>query len=194
MKSPQSKSTWTWNAKRVWHCTELGHLPEDLGCGVPQGKVGCSRGLWTVKVDPDAVFFPDRLRTVLAHYVEPPNGGRAALNNCKFGMHGPIEVFSRNAIGAFQAARDQCTAHFEQMCQGDCKWGEDDIWVDQCLKYLNVQREDEWQLLVEETIAMHRCHGPPPHHATAATCRSTLSRMTSTAMPCACRTPRSQRR
>jgi len=115
---------------------------------------------WTVKVDPDAVFFPARLRTVLAHHVEPPNG--VYLNNCKFGMHGPIEVFSRNAVGAFQAAGEQCKAHFEQQCQGDCKWGED-IWVDQCLMYLNVKRESEWQLLVED-----HCDAPVPWSASTA--------------------------
>lgn len=115
---------------------------------------------WTVKVDPDAVFFPDRLRTVLAHHVEPPNG--VYLNNCKFGMHGPIEVFSRNAIGAFQAAGDQCKDHFQELCQGDCKWGED-IWVDQCLMFLNVKREDEWQLLVED-----HCDAPAPFGANTA--------------------------
>lgn len=115
---------------------------------------------WTVKVDPDAVFFPDRLRTVLAHHVEPPNG--LYINNCKFGMHGPIEVFSKNAVGAFQAARETCTAYFTQLCQGDCKWGED-IWVDQCLEYLNVKRENEWQLLVED-----HCDAPVPWSATTA--------------------------
>jgi hypothetical protein len=115
---------------------------------------------WTVKVDPDCVFFPDRLRTVLAHHVEPPNG--IYLNNCKFGMHGPIEVFSKNAVGAFQAAGDQCKAHFQQLCQGDCKWGED-IWVDQCLEFLNVKRENEWQLLVED-----HCDAPTPFGATTA--------------------------
>jgi len=116
---------------------------------------------WTVKVDADSVFFPDRLKSLLAYQKEPLDGG-VYLNNCKFGMHGPIEVFSKNAIGAFQAAGDQCKAHFEQTCQGDCKWGED-IWVDQCLKYLNVRRDDEWQLLVED-----HCDAPVPWSATTA--------------------------
>ena len=43
---------------------------------------------WVVKVDPDAVFFPDRLGRLL-------QGREKAgyINNCKYGMHGPLEVF-----------------------------------------------------------------------------------------------------
>jgi hypothetical protein len=116
---------------------------------------------WTVKVDPDAVFFPDRLRTVLAHHPQPTNG--VYLNNCQFGMHGPVEVFSKSAVGAFQAAVEQCKTHFRDLCNGDCYWGED-IWVDQCMeKVLNVQRDDEWRLLVED-----HCDGPTPFSASTA--------------------------
>merc|ERR1719291_307212 len=50
---------------------------------------------WTVKVDPDAVFLPERLRSILANYEEVSEG--VYLNNCKFGLHGPVEVFSKNA-------------------------------------------------------------------------------------------------
>mmetsp|Transcript_34177 Transcript_34177/g.67271 ORF Transcript_34177/g.67271 Transcript_34177/m.67271 type:complete len:363 (-) Transcript_34177:198-1286(-) len=46
---------------------------------------------WTAKVDPDAVFFPDRLLKVLEVHPETQEG--VYLNNCKFGMHGPVEVF-----------------------------------------------------------------------------------------------------
>lgn len=104
---------------------------------------------WTVKVDPDCVFFPDRLRTVLrSHSVTDSKG--VYLNNCRMGLHGPLEVFSREAIEVWHSGREQCLTYFTRLCSGDCFWGED-MFIDQCLdKVLKVQRDDEWQLLVED--------------------------------------------
>mmetsp|Transcript_86748 Transcript_86748/g.194126 ORF Transcript_86748/g.194126 Transcript_86748/m.194126 type:complete len:582 (+) Transcript_86748:78-1823(+) len=103
---------------------------------------------WTVKVDADCVFFPQRLRNSLQRHAEVPNG--MYLNNCRFGMHGPIEVFSRYAILAWALGRATCTRHFEKLCSGPCLWGED-MFVDQCLsKVLKVKREDDWTILIED--------------------------------------------
>merc|ERR1719433_578374 len=52
---------------------------------------------WTVKADPDSVFFPARLRQML---VDEP-AGLIYLNNCKYGLHGPIEVLSQQALSAY---------------------------------------------------------------------------------------------
>jgi len=106
---------------------------------------------WTVKVDPDAVFFPARLRAVLVHYKEMPRG--IYLNNCRFGLHGPLEVFSRNAVDTWGNGREICVVHFNKTCSGPCKWGED-MFIDQCLlKVLNVSRAFEPNLLVEDHCA-----------------------------------------
>merc|ERR1739836_331063 len=51
---------------------------------------------WTVKVDPDTVFFPDRLRSILQTH---PTAGFVA--NCKYGLHGPMEVFAKSAMEIF---------------------------------------------------------------------------------------------
>jgi len=102
---------------------------------------------WTVKVDPDSVFFPNRLRVAVAFHPEPPEG--VYLNNCKFGMHGPIEVFSRKAVMAWAKGSAVCMQHFEKLCSGPCLWGED-MFIDQCLeKVLKVSRVDDWNLLSE---------------------------------------------
>merc|ERR1712217_53618 len=61
---------------------------------------------WTVKVDPDTVFLPDRLRGLLQNHSEAPGG--MYVNNCKYGLHGPIEVFSRNAVRAWALSRYRC--------------------------------------------------------------------------------------
>lgn len=103
---------------------------------------------WTVKGDPDAVFFADRLKGLLPHHPEEAKG--VYLNNCKYGMHGPVEVFSRNAVNALNNNWQACQEHFNGVCGGDCEWGED-IFVDQCLmKVAGVRRDDEWSLLVED--------------------------------------------
>ncbi|CAK0864048.1 unnamed protein product [Prorocentrum cordatum] len=109
---------------------------------------------WTVKVDPDCVFFPARLRASLWVHKEASQG--TYLNNCKMGMHGPLEVFSRNAVLAWVKGSQHCVEHFNELCSGDCLWGED-MFIDQCLsKVLHVKREDEPALLLED-----HCDPPP---------------------------------
>lgn len=114
---------------------------------------------WTAKVDPDAVFFPDRLLKVLEVHPETQEG--VYLNNCKFGMHGPVEVFSKNAVVEWATGSPRCVEHFQKQCGGDCFWGED-LFVDQCLwKVLGVRRENDFRILLED-------HCEPP--ADWATC------------------------
>ena len=50
---------------------------------------------WTVKVDPDAVFLPWRLRE---HLLGARPQEEVFLNNCRAGLHGPIEVVSRGGM------------------------------------------------------------------------------------------------
>jgi len=103
---------------------------------------------WTVKVDPDAVFFPTRLSEVLVIHPEAAEG--VYINNCRFGLHGPIEVFSRNAVMKWADGSIKCVLHFSELCDGDCFWGED-LFVDQCLwKVLKVRRDNDFRLLQED--------------------------------------------
>jgi len=100
---------------------------------------------WTVKVDPDAVFFPDRLRGVLHRHHDGPNG--VYVNNCKYGLHGPTEVFSRKALEAYAMNYLQCERKF---WFAYTHWGED-MYMDQCLqRVLNVQRNNEWAIICED--------------------------------------------
>jgi hypothetical protein len=109
---------------------------------------------WVVKADPDTVFFPDRLRQMLVKYSDDTRMGTGLyLNNCKFGLHGPLEVFSVNAVKAWGTGSAHCMKHFEKLCNGPCLWGED-MFIDQCLwKVLNVRRENEYNLLTEDHCA-----------------------------------------
>jgi len=114
-------------------------------------KVGAYKKFdWVTKVDPDAVFFPDRLRSLLA----PHAGAGGYLNNCKYGMHGPIEVFSTSAIEIL--AKDYASS-WDGKAPVSCvkqlhfgQWGED-MFIDQCMdKVLRVKpRLTEPKLMCE---------------------------------------------
>uniref|UniRef100_A0A7S0FY91 Apple domain-containing protein n=2 Tax=Pyrodinium bahamense TaxID=73915 RepID=A0A7S0FY91_9DINO len=103
---------------------------------------------WTVKVDPDTVFFAHRLKGILEVYRETDAG--VYLNNCKMGLHGPLEVFSRNAVMAWSDGSQECFHHFYKLCSGPCLWGED-MFIDQCLeKVLHVRKVYVDNLLLED--------------------------------------------
>jgi len=112
---------------------------------------------WSVKVDPDSVFFPARLREKLAPLAAEAQVNRGMyINNCKFGMHGPLEVVSRLAVDVWVAGIDRCMAHFTRLCSGPCLWGED-MFMDQCLiRVLKPKRVTRSDFLVED-------HCDPPH-------------------------------
>eukprot|EP00419_Tripos_fusus_P037778 CAMPEP_0172784764 /NCGR_PEP_ID=MMETSP1074-20121228/205105_1 /TAXON_ID=2916 /ORGANISM="Ceratium fusus, Strain PA161109" /LENGTH=499 /DNA_ID=CAMNT_0013621769 /DNA_START=1 /DNA_END=1500 /DNA_ORIENTATION=- len=102
---------------------------------------------WTVKVDPDSVFVAHRLRDSLDTIEEDSSG--VYLNNCKMGLHGPLEVLSRKAIVAWGKGSQKCFSHFYKLCSGPCLWGED-MFIDQCLeKVLKVKRVLMSKLLTE---------------------------------------------
>mmetsp|Transcript_41645 Transcript_41645/g.90756 ORF Transcript_41645/g.90756 Transcript_41645/m.90756 type:complete len:962 (+) Transcript_41645:71-2956(+) len=86
---------------------------------------------WVVKVDPDAVFFPDRLGKMLVSHA-----GEGYISNCKYGLHGPIEVFS---VGSMEALAADYHRSWDGKAPKTCvdgmhfgSWGED-MFIDQCL-------------------------------------------------------------
>jgi len=104
---------------------------------------------WIVKVDPDTVWSPQRLRPVLKEMSWGVMGDGIYLNNCHDGLHGPIEIFSSSAFYALgenakscadHMDKEECTEHCEgvwsqtKVCNGPCtQWWGEDIWADQCL-------------------------------------------------------------
>jgi len=104
---------------------------------------------WTVKADPDSVFIVDRLRDYLRMHRDEASEPMY-LNNCKYGLHGPIEVMSKSAVDAWGSGWESCRAFFRTQCDGHCWWGED-MFVDQCFqKVLKVRRDNDFRLLVED--------------------------------------------
>jgi len=100
---------------------------------------------WTVKVDPDAVFFPDRLRGLVQSI---PDGEKGVfLNNCKYGLHGPIEVFSHTALDYYGQRYEECQRKY---WFAHDHWGED-MYIDQCMdKVLGIRRDDLFNLICED--------------------------------------------
>jgi hypothetical protein len=114
---------------------------------------------WTLKVDPDAVLLPDRLRSHLAPYHGKHD--QVYVTNCnKYQgpgwpmMFGSVEVFSRGAIQAYFQA--------EERCKNDLKWkpwGED-YFMNQCLDYLHVNKANDFSLVADGVCKGVKCSDP----------------------------------
>jgi len=91
---------------------------------------------WTVKVDPDAVLFADRLRS----HLKPHTGKAVFIQNCASDslvqqggvmMFGSVEAISHKAINKY------FNGGGEQMCNNNNQYGED-RWLGECFKDLGV--------------------------------------------------------
>jgi len=95
---------------------------------------------WTVKVDPDAVLMPDRLRIHLADHVLE----NVYVVNCnKFPdspnfpmMYGSLEIYSWKAIQTYANGMSQCMEDMGSMLP---LWGED-YFMTHCLDHIGVGR------------------------------------------------------
>merc|ERR1712218_22448 len=86
---------------------------------------------WLVKVDPDAVFFPDRLRL----HLKPHTPGCLYLTNCNHGgpqLYGALEVYSKQAMGLYKDQSWRCKG-----MPGKEGWGEDSYFR-KCMDLLGV--------------------------------------------------------
>lgn len=92
---------------------------------------------FTVKVDPDTVFFPGRLGYHMKEHVGKP----VYTTDCRFWggdpvgkLFGSIEVVSKEGIGAYNGNKQTCK---DLPWQG---WGED-YWLDECMNAIGVPGE-----------------------------------------------------
>jgi len=97
---------------------------------------------FTVKVDPDAVFFPERLRWHVASYL----GQKIFVINCHMGdmIYGALEVYSFAAI--------QEWAWHGKTCNAPNNYGEDK-YMTQCMDHLGVARVHD-----ESVLGDKLCH------------------------------------
>jgi len=106
---------------------------------------------FVVKVDPDTMWLPVRLRALLRTTIgplgqpEPPAG--LFLNNCHVGMHGPIEVLSHRALRTYRKGREECATGKPS------KIGQEDWFLRECFEELGILKVDAFNLMLEATLA-----------------------------------------
>lgn len=107
---------------------------------------------WTVKVHPDAVFLPNRLRTVVASGFssEGPLGNGVLINNCKLGLHSAVEVLSTRALQVYAAGHHRCRAPPQE-----------DVYFQNCLDDLGVAVVDNSKVLADESCYRGDWHQSP---------------------------------
>jgi hypothetical protein len=106
---------------------------------------------WTIKVDPDAVLLPERLRKHLA----PLNGRKVFVRNCnRFSgpdwpmMYGAVEAISGPAASVFTQEWKRCKDELSWQA-----WGED-VFMVNCLKHLGMDSAVDLKL-----VGDGRCSG-----------------------------------
>lgn len=100
------------------------------------------KSAWTVKVDPDAVWVPSRLRPILGGFHIHTDAAVYVKNTRKdFGFLGPIEILSKAAVAVLLATYQQCS-----LTAGDAAMGEDG-WLKGCLDQAGVTALSNQEIL-----------------------------------------------
>lgn len=115
--------------------------------------------LWTVKADPDTVIIMPVLKDLLAEYqstaVAAPNG--MFFTNCRFRLHGPIEVLSRRAVHTLLQGFERVRhTHLDPR---------EDVAIYQALTKLHVQNVSQNRLLAEKNCMPREWYLCPPGYA-----------------------------
>jgi len=130
---------------------------------VIQEETPALRHDWTVKVDPDAVFFPDRLRYHVADHTPAQGEGESLyIANCDrdfnhdAGDHpaqlfGSLEVFSREALRVYLDGAARCQDELDWK-----GWGED-YFMSHCMDHLGVGRIDDFGMLSDKRCWIAEC-------------------------------------
>lgn len=108
---------------------------------------------WTVKVDPDAVFFPERLANIVQKHAQTGGPGLFFMNCDRYdrvALYGSIEIYSRQAIETYFEGETRCKT--ELQWHG---WGED-YFMQICLSTLGVGTVNNFRLIGDK-----RCHPAP---------------------------------
>jgi len=100
---------------------------------------------WVIKLEPDSVVVPVRLRPSLNLYCMAGAVECAPLylQNDGEALHGPVEVFSRAAIQAYDSCRDRCIDDLDYSQKGE------DWYLSDCMGLLRVPGIEAPNLLSE---------------------------------------------
>lgn len=110
---------------------------------------------WTVKVDPDAVMVPDRLR----YHLQPFTGGSSYVRNCNAYpesgdfpmMYGSMEAISK--LGMIRYFKQWQTCEHSLQWQS---WGED-FFMGKCLRMIGVQPVDDFRIVTDAVCTHSDC-------------------------------------
>jgi len=121
---------------------------------------------WVVKVDPDTLFLPSRLKQMInsgeGAFGKKVSSGGMYMNNCFLGMHGPIEVFNKAALGNYLNGKEKCSKGKPG------KKGQEDVFLRECFELLGVEKVDAFNILLEgenackEMPSTEEPHARPP--------------------------------
>eukprot|EP00415_Alexandrium_ostenfeldii_P002977 UN2977 len=105
---------------------------------------------WTIKSDPDAMFFPIRLRQYIKHH-SLDSLSRTYVLNCQptNSLVGALEVLSRPAAEAYADGREFCMQHL------DWEHVPEDQFGQQCLQLLKITPFAGWTLVDDARCAGH---------------------------------------
>mmetsp|Transcript_28894 Transcript_28894/g.65339 ORF Transcript_28894/g.65339 Transcript_28894/m.65339 type:complete len:555 (+) Transcript_28894:78-1742(+) len=99
---------------------------------------------WTVKVDPDTVFFPHRLRGHVSRHTTH-HGLNKFFINCNIEsaprLIGSMEVFSRQAVSAYLFKGGTCARKFHE------KGWDEERFMEECLKLLGSSPVNDYGML-----------------------------------------------
>jgi len=98
---------------------------------------------WTVKVDADTVFLPNRLRDHL-YNLRTPLTSRVYLENIdyKFKFFGALEIMTREAVNIFLEKGHTCVRGIHE--------GGEDIFMRACLDGLGIDHQSDFTLLKDK--------------------------------------------
>jgi len=120
---------------------------------------------YTVKVDPDAVFVPARLRSYLAATKgDSPHG--VYFENCrnvKYGFFGHLEVMSNTATRVLTKYLENCHADFAPCANDGCDWeygpwGED-VFAQRCMDHHYVDKVEAYDMSTDGACEADRPTG-----------------------------------
>jgi len=108
---------------------------------------------WTVKLDPDAVFVPHRVRLLLnRHHCRGQACSPKYISNFGKDLHGPIEVMNKQAMQVYALGQDRCKSNVDYSDKGE------DWFLSLCLDLLGIVHDAEPTMLSD----WHMDIGPEP--------------------------------
>lgn len=107
---------------------------------------------WVVKVHPDVVFLPDRLKTILSsnYATEGHLDNGMLFSNCKLGLHGSLEVMSTRALQVYAAGHQRCELGHQE-----------DVYLQACAKELGVSVVNNFDILADKFCYRGDWHQTP---------------------------------